>query len=147
MAGASAGSPASQAFCGSKILAQAEFTSAEQVKSKEGSRKSSGFLGEGDEMAKEWARKFYRSVSWRTLRAEVLHRDLYSCEECGGRATEVHHAIPLTPENIDDPTVALNPALLHSLCHDCHAAITLGRTDCADGFFFDADGQLTPREG
>ena len=83
----------------------------------------------------------------RTLRAEVLHRDLYSCEECGGRATEVHHAIPLTPENIDDPTVALNPALLHSLCHDCHAAITLGRADCADGFFFDADGQLTPREG
>lgn len=98
-------------------------------------------------MAKEWARKFYRSVAWRTLRAEVLHRDLYSCEECGGRATEVHHAIPLTPENIDDPTVALDPALLHSLCHDCHAAITLGRTDCADGFFFDADGQLTPREG
>lgn len=98
-------------------------------------------------MAKEWARKFYRSKAWRTLRAEVLHRDLYSCEECGGRATEVHHAIPLTPENIDDPTVALNPALLHSLCHDCHAAITLGRADCADGFFFDADGQLTPREG
>ena len=98
-------------------------------------------------MAKEWARKFYRSVAWRTLRAEVLHRDLYSCEECGGRATEVHHAIPLTPENIDDPTVALNPALLHSLCHDCHAAITLGRADCADGVFFDADGQLTPREG
>ena len=98
-------------------------------------------------MAREWAKQFYRSKAWRTLRAEVLHRDLYSCEECGGRATEVHHAIPLTPTNINDPTVTLNPALLHSLCHDCHAAITLGRADCADGFFFDADGQLTPREG
>lgn len=106
-----------------------------------------GWRMEVTPMAKEWARKFYRNKAWRTLRAEVLHRDLYSCEECGGRATEVHHAIPLTPTNINDPTVTLNPALLHSLCHDCHAAITLGRADCADGFFFDADGQLTPREG
>lgn len=118
-----------------------------EVIAQEGERARMGWRMEVTSMAKEWARKFYRSVAWRTLRAEVLHRDLYSCEECGGRATEVHHAIPLTPENIDDPTVTLNPALLHSLCHDCHAAITLGRADCADGFFFDADGQLTPREG
>lgn len=98
-------------------------------------------------MAKAWARQFYRSAAWRSLRAQVLRRDLFTCEECGGRATEVHHEIALTPSNIGDPTVALNPALLHSLCHDCHTAITLGRADCAAGFFFDADGQLTPREG
>ena len=118
-----------------------------EVIAQEGRGARMGWRMEVTSMAREWARKFYRSKAWRTLRAEVLHRDLYSCEECGGRATEVHHAIPLTPANIDDPTVALNPALLHSLCHDCHAAITLGRADCADGFFFDADGQLTPREG
>ena len=117
-----------------------------EVIAQEGERARMGWRMEVTSMAKEWARKFYRSKAWRTLRAEVLHRDLYSCEECGGRATEVHHAIPLTAENIDDLTVALNPALLHSLCHDCHAAITLGRADCADGFFFDADGQLTPPE-
>jgi len=98
-------------------------------------------------MAKEWAKSFYKSRAWRRLRAEILHRDMYTCEECGARATEVHHEIELTPGNIDDPAVALNPKLLHSLCHDCHTAITQGNSDCAEGYFFDADGQLTPRGG
>ena len=98
-------------------------------------------------MAKEWAKPFYKSGPWRRLRKEILHRDLFTCEECGARATEVHHEIELTPDNIHDPNIALNPALLHSLCGDCHKAITKGAADCEEGYFFDADGQLTPREG
>ena len=98
-------------------------------------------------MAKEWAREFYRSKAWKSMRISILHRDLYTCEECGARATEVHHGIALTPGNIGDTSVSLNPKLLHSLCHDCHTAITLGRDDCGMGFFFGADGQLTPGEG
>ena len=87
-------------------------------------------------MAKEWAKSFYKSRAWRQLRAEILRRDMFTCEECGARATEVHHEIELTPGNIDDPAIALNPKLLHSLCHDCHTAITQGNSDCAEGYFF-----------
>lgn len=64
-------------------------------------------------MAKEWAKAFYKSKEWRTMRRFILHRDLFTCEECGGRATEVHHEIELTPQNIHDPAIALNPDLLH----------------------------------
>ncbi len=96
-------------------------------------------------MAKAWAKAFYKSAAWRALRREVLRRDLFTCEECGGRATEVHHSVELTPRNINDPAVALNPELLHSLCHDCHTAITQQTADCDLGFYFGPDGQLTPR--
>ena len=98
-------------------------------------------------MAKAWARAFYKSRQWRDLRAAVLRRDLFTCEGCGGRATEVHHEIELTPENITDPAVALNGALLHSLCHDCHAALTRRAAESGADFYFDASGQLTPRRG
>ena len=33
---------------------------------------------------------------------------------------EVHHKIPLTPENINDPSVTLNWDNLELLCKDCH---------------------------
>lgn len=97
-------------------------------------------------MAKEWAKAFYKSRPWKLMRYQILHRDCFTCEICGGRANEVHHEIELTPENIHDPKVALNPALLHSLCGDCHKAITKGTVDCDDDFYFDErTGQLTPR--
>lgn len=96
-------------------------------------------------MAKAWAKAFYKSKEWRIMRHFILDRDLFTCEECGARATEVHHEIELTPQNINDPAITLNPALLHSLCHDCHSAITKKSADCDTGFFFDEDGQLTPR--
>lgn len=108
-------------------------------------RRSFRYLLEVNNVAKEWAKAFYKSKPWRLLRAEVLRRDLFTCEECGGRATEVHHGIELTPQNINDPTIALNPELLHSLCHDCHTAITMKTADCDMGFYFDEAGQLTPR--
>lgn len=98
-------------------------------------------------MAKEWAKAFYRGRAWRILRQEVLRRDLFTCEFCGGRATEVHHEIELTAENIQDPVISLNPSLLHSLCHDCHTGLTRGLGDCGEDFFFDEAGQLTPRWG
>ncbi len=102
-------------------------------------------------MAKEWAKPFYNSVEWKTLRLQMLQRCGRVCEMCGGYATEVHHEIELTPANIGDPTVALNPKLLHCLCGDCHKKETKRQQgkycqpDCDDGFFFDESGMLTPR--
>lgn len=106
--------------------------------------------GGAEGMAKVWAKPFYNSDAWKYLRRSVLLRDHYTCEVCGGYATEVHHEIELTEANVNDPAVALNPKLLHSLCGDCHKEITRrhsrrGGPDCDAGYGFDADGRLTPR--
>lgn len=101
-------------------------------------------------MAKEWAKPFYNSGAWKALRNDLLVKRGRVCEMCGGYATEVHHEIELTPRNINDPAVALNPKRLHCLCGDCHKQITkeqkgMGSPDCEAGFYFDGNGMLTPR--
>ena len=93
-------------------------------------------------MAKEWAKAFYASKAWQDCRRQVLRRDLYTCAYCYGRAQEVHHKIELTPSNINDPMIALNPDNLISLCHPCHTKITQGYGDVADGYVFDENGNV-----
>ena len=56
-----------------------------------------------------------------------MHRDSFLCQDClaEGRYTpaeEVHHIEPLTPDNISDQSIALNPDNLVSLCRECHKA-------------------------
>ena len=77
-------------------------------------------------MAEGAAKKFYRSKEWQKQRAYILRRDHYLCTEpnCYNAATEVHHIIELTPENIGDPRVALAESNLRALCHQCHQRIT-----------------------
>jgi len=95
-------------------------------------------------MAKDWAKQFYNSKAWRDTRKIALRRDLYTCAYCYGRAEEIHHVIPLTPENINDPMISLNPDNLLSLCHNCHTKITKGFTgDLQEGYVFTDDGQVT----
>lgn len=95
-------------------------------------------------MAKVWAKRFYRSKAWRDTRQLVLYRDMYTCQEClSARAEEVHHIIELTPDNINDPNISLNPDNLVSLCHDCHTRITQGYTgDVVEGYYFDENGMV-----
>jgi len=72
-----------------------------------------------------------------------LRRDLYTCAYCSSRAEEVHHIIELTPENISDPTITLNPDNLISLCHNCHTKETKGYDgDIIKGYCFDENGQV-----
>ena len=49
------------------------------------------------------------------------------CEVCMSRglivpAVHVHHKIPITPDNLDNPAVTLNHANLMALCEECHTA-------------------------
>lgn len=76
-------------------------------------------------MSKDFATAFYHSVAWRRVRDVVLARSDGLCERClrEGRyelAYIVHHKVPLTPENIGDPSVTLNAELLEALCKECH---------------------------
>lgn len=73
----------------------------------------------------EWAEKFYKSKAWQNVRDYVYKRDAMLCQDCLHRglytpAVEVHHITPLTPDNINDPAVSLNPDNLVSLCKMCH---------------------------
>lgn len=95
-------------------------------------------------MAKQWAKSFYNSKAWKSVRAVVLHRDMFTCQLCDGRATEVHHIIELDADNINDKHISLNPENLRSLCGSCHKAITKSANECDENFFFDEDGQLVP---
>lgn len=93
-------------------------------------------------MARDFAIRFYRSKAWRQARALALRRDMFTCRDCGGRATEVHHVRELNPENIDDPAIALGLDNLMSLCGPCHSARTAGGCDVGEGYAFDAEGQV-----
>ena len=72
-----------------------------------------------------WAEQFYKSAAWKSIRDTAMKRDAWLCVDClkSGRVTpaeEVHHIIPLTPENVSDPTVTLNLDNLVSVCRECH---------------------------
>ena len=76
---------------------------------------------------KPWAKKLYSSAAWKNVRGYVYIRDQYLCQDCLKNgiykpAEEVHHIIELTPENGDDPNIAVNPENLVSLCRECHRA-------------------------
>jgi 5-methylcytosine-specific restriction endonuclease McrA len=55
---------------------------------------------------------FIRSGRWQAVRREVLARDGYRCQQCGGRAAVVHH-LHYAGDWAD-------AALLVSLCAPCH---------------------------
>ena len=84
-------------------------------------------------MAQEFSKAFYKSDVWKDVRLSILKRDRYICQAagCHNPAEEVHHKIRLTPENINDPNVTVNPKNLISLCGDCHK--TIHKSDRASG--------------
>lgn len=71
-------------------------------------------------MAQRFSKAFYNSKLWQDTREYIMQRDVYLCRICGAPAEEVHHIEHLTPENIKDPQVTVNPKNLISLCKDCH---------------------------
>ncbi len=96
-------------------------------------------------MAKQFAKAFYASKAWKETRKQVLKRDMFTCADCYGRANEVHHKTELTPENINDVRISLNPDNLISLCGNCHKKRTLGKGDVDCDYCFDENGQVVRR--
>ena len=74
-----------------------------------------------------FAHSFYKSSAWMKC-AKAYRNDRGGlCERCWAKGLivpgeEVHHKIKLTPENINDPAIALNWDNLEPLCDACHKA-------------------------
>lgn len=77
---------------------------------------------------KEYAKIFYSSKAWQRCRDSYKASVGGLCERCKAKgqlrpAEIVHHVTHITPNNINDPFVTLNPANLEALCRDCHAEV------------------------
>ena len=100
-------------------------------------------------MAQKFARPFYNSATWQSVRQSVLERSGGLCERCWKKgiirtADVVHHKIFLTPKNIRDPNVSLNPKHLEALCQDCHAEAHSSKT--RRRYRVDGSGEVVIRE-
>ncbi|MEG1704784.1 MAG: HNH endonuclease [Niameybacter sp.] len=98
-------------------------------------------------MSREFAKKFYRSKAWLKCREAVYKRDFGLCVRCGGAGEEVHHMEYITPDNINDPSVTLNPNNLITLCKDCHHREHernqfTKHDEVAEGLMFDKEGNM-----
>ena len=97
-------------------------------------------------MAKEWAKSFYSSIKWQRVRDSYAKSQQYLCEihKAAGDVVPgeiVHHKRELTPETINDPSVALSFDNLQLVCRDCHAALHNGKR-----FIVTANGGIAPLE-
>lgn len=93
-------------------------------------------------MARDFAKKFYKSKAWKQIRELVFNEANGICEKCGEIGEEVHHIIWLTPININDYDIALGRDNLQLLCKNCHINIHRQKTSTKDGLMFDENGQL-----
>ena len=71
--------------------------------------------------------KLYGSKAWKDCRESYMKSVQYLCERClknglNVPADVVHHKIRITPQNVNNPNIALNFANLEALCVNCHAA-------------------------
>ncbi len=99
-------------------------------------------------MAKDFAKKFYESQQWQDCRYYMLTKYHFICQRCHEQPAEiVHHIIWLTPDNINDPEIALGENNLIPVCRDCHAEIHEGVSATNDGLYFDKEGNLKKYEG
>lgn len=68
---------------------------------------------------------FYTSDKWVNFRLNLILERGNTCERCGkkinkGRDIIGHHKIELTPENVHDYNISLNPDKVEIVCFDCH---------------------------
>ena len=96
---------------------------------------------------KEFARQFYNSKRWKQTREIVIKRHFGLCNRCMKPGKIVHHIIELTPKNIDDTRVSLNPDNLELLCHECHDNLRYETPGIVrPGYEFDQSGRVVPKQ-
>lgn len=107
-------------------------------------------------MAREFAKKFYKSPEWIKQRNYMMNKQDHLCQECLSKgeytpAEEVHHQIFLRPSNINDPMIALDENNLVCLCRNCHMEIHRRSAERAkqsnhrytsNGYFFNSIGEI-----
>lgn len=74
--------------------------------------------------------QFYCSWTWRKCRKAFAESKGNLCERCLARGIinpgskdqplEVHHKVPLTSENVNNPEISLNWSNLVLICSECH---------------------------
>lgn len=70
-------------------------------------------------------KSFYASEDWIKLRLMIILERGTKCERCGELISNTkkligHHKIELTPENVHDRNISLNPEMIELVCFDCH---------------------------
>jgi predicted kinase len=73
-------------------------------------------------------KSFYASQEWQTFRMIIINQRGLKCEHCNeivSKSSELtlHHTIELTPENVHDAMISLNPELIMVVHHECHNKI------------------------
>jgi hypothetical protein len=71
---------------------------------------------------------FLASETWQKFRLLIVSQRGLICEHCGNLVTRakeltLHHIIELTPENVHDVLISLNPGNVLVVHHDCHNKI------------------------
>lgn len=100
----------------------------------------------GCNMAKEFAKKFYESKSWKQVRDSVLKENYGMCSKCNQRPAEiVHHIIWLNAKNINDPYITLGRDNLMPVCRVCHSLIHEGTGSTTEEVIFDSNGDVIKR--
>lgn len=76
----------------------------------------------------EYAESLYKSKTWQKTREAYLKQAGGLCEICLKKGlcnpgVIVHHVIPVTPENIENPEITLSFSNLQLVCRECHSRI------------------------
>lgn len=70
-------------------------------------------------------KRFYNSKEWINFRLMLINQRGPVCQKCGKiiiKSINIigHHKVELTPENVLDYSISLNPELVELICFDCH---------------------------
>lgn len=70
-------------------------------------------------------KSFYASKEWIGLRLQLINERGNRCNHCKkivSKSKDIigHHMVELTPENVHDRMISLNPDKIELICFDCH---------------------------